>query len=266
MGSLHDGHRSLIRRARSEIQTVVVSIFVNPRQFEDPSDLERYPRTLDEDLDMCRDEDVDIAFVPPVSEVYPVPPSTEVVVRSVSARLEGKSRPGHLDGVALVVTKLLVGTQPDAAYFGRKDAQQLAVVTTLAVDLTIPTRIVACSTVREADGLAVSSRNVFLSSSERIRAGSLSRGLFAAADAVEKGETRANPLELLVGAEMTDVDEIDYIRLASQDRAEPMDLLDRPAFLAVAARVGRTRLIDNVAFDISSGGFIADRGVVGEAR
>ncbi len=262
MGSLHDGHRSLLSRARTECDSVAVSIFVNPRQFDDPADLDRYPRPLDVDLAMCQAEGIDTVFVPALTEVYPAEPLTRVSISGISDRLEGAERPGHFDGVALVVTKLLAGIQPDRGYFGRKDAQQLAVIRTLVSDLSIPTEVVACSTVREPDGLAMSSRNVFLDPDERQRALGLSRGLFKAADAAESGERDADTLVDIARSEMAEVDAIEYVQLASQDRAEPMPTIDRPAFLAVAARVGATRLIDNVAIDLEGETIVVDRGLL----
>lgn len=262
MGSLHEGHRSLLERARREADHLVASIFVNPTQFNDPADLSRYPRPIEEDLAMCAEENVDVVLLPPVSEVYPSPPRTQVLVTEVTNGMEGFHRPGHFSGVALIVTKLLAGIQPDLAYFGRKDAQQLSVVRTLTTDLSLPVTIVPCRTVREPDGLALSSRNVFLEGGDRTRAVELSRGLFAAADLVEHGETRAAVIEETARSEMKHVDEIDYVELATQDRAELVsDLGDTPTFLAVAAWVGETRLIDNVAFDIVDGQVVTDRGV-----
>jgi pantoate--beta-alanine ligase len=258
MGYLHRGHRSLMERARTVGDTVIVSIFVNPLQFNDPEDLAAYPRDLDGDLDTCRSTGVDIVFVPSVEEMYPSEPLTSVHVGGVTDRMEGPRRPGHFDGVATVVSKLFAGIRPDAACFGRKDAQQLAVVRTMTRDLSFPTEIIACSTVRDNDGLALSSRNVFLDAGERRRALGLSRGLFAAADAVESGVRDGSAIESIAHDLMSEVD-VEYVELAAQDDAAHLPQLDRPAFLAVAARVGATRLIDNVAFD--SPAFVADRGV-----
>lgn len=261
MGALHPGHQSLMERARAACDTLMVSIFVNPLQFNDPADLDRYPRTLEADLDVCRSAGVDVVFAPSVEEVYPHPLSTTVRVAEVGDWMEGPHRPGHFDGVSTVVAKLFAGLRPDVAFFGRKDAQQLAVIATMATDLAFPVRIVGCPTLRTAEGLAMSSRNVFLSADERRRALGLFRGLMAAADAVEAGERRAGVLTEIARSEMVGLD-LEYVELADQARAQPLVALDRPSFLAVAARVGETRLIDNVAFDVSNGGFVADRGIL----
>jgi pantoate--beta-alanine ligase len=260
MGALHAGHRSLMTAARSRCDTLVVSIFVNPLQFNDPGDLARYPRPLERDLQLCEEAGVDVVFTPTVEEMYPRPMLTAVTVKEVVERMEGPNRPGHFDGVATVVAKLFAGIQPDLAFFGRKDAQQLAVITTMAADLGFPIEIVGCPTLREPGGLAMSSRNVFLSADERTQALALSRGLMRAADAVEAGERTAAVIEEIARSEMADL-EPEYVELAGQQRAERIETLDRPAFLAVAARVGGTRLIDNVAFDRIGQGFVADRGI-----
>jgi pantoate--beta-alanine ligase len=261
MGALHAGHRSLMTAARRRCDTLVVSIFVNPLQFNDPADLARYPRTFEADLRMCEEEGVDVVFAPSGEEMYPRPMLTAVAVKEVPDRMEGPNRPGHFDGVATVVAKLFAGIQPDLAFFGRKDAQQLAVITTMATDLGFPIEIVGCPTLREPGGLAMSSRNVFLSGDERIEALALSRGLMRAADAVEAGERNAIAIEEIARSDMTGLHP-EYVELAGQERAERLDTLDRPAFLAVAARVGVTRLIDNVAFDRIGDRFVADRGII----
>ena len=261
MGALHAGHRSLLDAARSRVDTVLVSIFVNPLQFDDAGDLDRYPRPLTTDLDLCRDAGVDVVFHPSIDVMYPRPSRTTVTVAEVVDRMEGPNRPGHFHGVATVVAKLFAGLQPDLGFFGRKDAQQVAVITTMASDLDFPVEIVPCPTVRDHDGLALSSRNVFLSPEERGRALALSRGLMVAADLVERGERRAGVLEEAARVEMSALDAVDYVELAAQADAAKLDALDRPGFLAVAAHVGRTRLIDNVAFDATNGGFRPDRGL-----
>lgn len=259
MGYLHEGHLSHIAKSARANDTTVVSLFVNPLQFDDPSDLDRYPRNFERDRDLAFSVGADVLFAPDVSEMYPQDPMTSVVVRSVTDHMEGERRPGHFAGVATVVAKLFAGLQPDVAYFGRKDAQQVAVVTTMARDLSFAVRIEPGSTVREADGLALSSRNVFLSESERQRALSLSRGLFAAGDLVEGGTTDGEMIRQACLDRLTDVD-VDYVCLADQALAQPLELLDRPAFVAVAATVGSTRLIDNVAIDASESGWVVDRG------
>jgi len=257
MGFFHEGHLSLMHEARRRCDTVLVSLFVNRLQFNDAADFERYPRRADRDAVLAAEAGVDLLFAPPPAEVYPEEPLTKVSVAGLTEIMEGPHRPGHFEGVAIVVTKLLAGLRPDVAFFGKKDAQQLALVRRLVHDLSLPAEIVGCSTVREADGLALSSRNVFLQPSDRPSALALSKGLLAAAAAVEKGERRGAVLESIAAGEggwrrapgPRQEIEFDYCRLASQDRVEPMAVLDRPAFLGVAGRVGAVRLIDNVAFD-----------------
>lgn len=261
MGALHTGHRSLLEAARGTADTVMASIFVNPLQFDERSDLDRYPRPLGADLEVCRDAGVDVVFQPGVEEMYPRPIRTSVSVREVVDHMEGPKRPGHFDGVATVVAKLFAGLQPDLAFFGRKDAQQVAVIRTMTRDLDFPVEIVPCPTVRDPDGLALSSRNVFLDPDERLRALALSQGLMAAADAVERGELDGRTLEQTATARMGAVDDLEYVALASQEDATLLTSIDRPAFLAVAARVGKTRLIDNVAFDLVDGRVVPDRGI-----
>jgi pantoate--beta-alanine ligase len=239
----------------------VVSIFVNPIQFNDANDLERYPRDLVRDTEMCEEVGVNIVFAPDVKEMYPRSLRAKVSVSGVSDHLEGPNRPGHFDGVATVVAKLFAGIRPDEAFFGRKDAQQLAVILAMAEDLSFPLRVVPCSTMREADGLALSSRNVFLSHAERMKALGISVGLFAAADAVEAGERDGKTLAEIAASWMGDL-EVEYVSLASQSEAAPIQVLDQPSFLAVAARNGKTRLIDNVSFDLDAVGEVhIDRGV-----
>ena len=260
MGFLHDGHVSLLRQARTLADTVVMSLFVNPLQFNDERDLDRYPRDVARDAELAAAAGVDMMFVPDLEEMYPVSPVTRVGLTGVTDRMEGAHRSGHFDGVATVVAKLFVGIQPDQAVFGRKDAQQLAVIRTMVRDLSFPVQIVPGPTVRERDGIALSSRNVFLDGADRVRAQALSRGLFAAADQIEAGERSGPALEATVGHHLSELD-VDYVELADQVSAERLDRLDRPAFLAVAARVGHTRLIDNIAIDASGGAFVVDRGV-----
>ena len=261
MGYLHEGHLSLAAMAREESDTVVISLFVNPLQFNEQQDLERYPRDLDRDGRLAEQAGADLLFVPPPEVMYPVPALTRVSVPSLEAEMEGMHRPGHFAGVATVVAKLLAGIQPRRAYFGRKDAQQLAVVRTMAFDLSIPVEIVGGSTIREADGLALSSRNVFLTEEERRRALQLYRGLMAAVEACESGVRDADTLEGVVREVVTGA-EIDYVTLADARTASRLPVLDRDAFLAIAARVGATRLIDNVPIALDAdGGFVADRGI-----
>jgi pantoate--beta-alanine ligase len=263
MGFLHEGHLSLAATARGENDTVVMSLFVNPLQFGEGEDLGRYPRDLEGDAALAEATGVDLLFAPPVEEMYPRPPLTRVTVAEMSDRLEGGRRPGHFTGVATVVTKLLTGLHPDRAYFGRKDAQQLAIVRRMVRDLSFPLEIVGVPIVREIGGLALSSRNWYLSPGERQRATALSRGLMRAADAVEAGEIGGAALSGVVWDEMAAAPgvEPEYAALAAVEDVAPLDHLDRPAFLAVAARVGPARLIDNIHVDVAGDGFVADRGV-----
>jgi pantoate--beta-alanine ligase len=262
MGFLHEGHLALIEAAREANDTVVMSLFVNPLQFDRDSDLARYPRDLERDVDLATAAGADIVFAPELEEMYPGEQLTRVNVTRLSDEMEGPNRPGHFEGVATVVAKLLAGIKPDRSYFGRKDAQQLAVVRRLAADLSFPGAIIGVPIVRESDGLALSSRNIFLSASERIAALSLNRGLMAAAVAAEQGERDATALTACVFGE-TGAESglsVEYVTLAGQDLVQPLDTLDRPAFLALAAWSGRTRLIDNIHLDEGEEGFIADRG------
>jgi len=242
MGALHAGHRSLIERAKAENSKVVVSIFVNPLQFGAGEDLSRYPRPVERDLEMLREAKVDAVYMPRVEDMYPVGATTRVVVGGVAEPLEGAARPRHFEGVATVVAKLFWAVEPDRAYFGQKDAQQVAVVRRLAADLDTGVEIVACPIVREADGLAVSSRNVYLSPDERRQAAGLSRALRMAASAYQSGEHDPAVLSTLmrnvIGGEP----------LARIDYAEVVDPgnFSSPGSLAVlAVRFGQTRLIDN---------------------
>ncbi len=259
MGFFHEGHLALIAAARNRADTVVVSLFVNPLQFNDPADLARYPRDFDRDAALAEASGADLLFIPPVEEMYPAPPAVRVSLPALSAELEGAHRPGHLDGVAVVVAKLYAGLRPDLAFFGRKDAQQLAVVARLAADLSFPLQVVGCPTLREQDGVALSSRNVFLTPDDRRAARALSRGLFAAADAAEAGERSGAVLEGLVAAVLEEAGlAAEYVALADAAAAARIPTLDRVAFLALAVRVGAVRLIDNVFLDPAGP---ADRGV-----
>ena len=262
MGYLHEGHISLIDAARSECDTVVVSLFVNPLQFGPNEDLASYPRDLDRDTALVEEARADVLFAPALEVMYPGDPLTTVTVGDVTEGMEGARRPGHFDGVATVVAKLFAGIVPDRSYFGRKDAQQLVTVRRMVLDLSFPTIIVGAPIVREADGLALSSRNIFLDPRQRDAARSISRGLFAAAAAVTAGERLAREIEGIASAAVdgeAGID-LDYATLADQDTAAPVATLDRPAFLAVAARVGATRLLDNIHIDPYEGGWVPDVG------
>jgi pantoate--beta-alanine ligase len=242
MGALHPGHMSLVARARAENMKVIVSIFVNPLQFGPGEDFGRYPRQAAEDLALLYSAGVDAVYMPSVEAMYPPGASTRVTVHGVSDPLEGQHRPGHFEGVATVVTKLFGATEPNQAYFGQKDAQQVAVVKRLVADLDLGVAIRVCPTVREADGLAISSRNAYLSPAERKAATSLSRALGAASEAYQRGEReparlRSKLLEVLTAEP-----------LAAVDYAEVIDAVtfSGPGSLAaLAVRIGPTRLIDN---------------------
>ena len=264
MGYLHDGHLSLFRAARADCDTVVASIFVNPLQFGPNDDLGRYPRNLDRDAALAEQEGVDVLFVPSVEEMYPEPPRLELRIADLTDHFEGAHRPGHFEGVAIVVAKLLAGCRPGRAYFGRKDAQQLSVVRRMVADLSFPVEIVPVPTVRESDGLALSSRNTFLSDDDRMAALTLSGGLLAAADAVDAGERDGAVLEALVADKIGSADgaRLEYASLADAATVQPLAELTVDAFLAVAARVGETRLIDNVAFSVGDDSVTVDRGVI----
>lgn len=263
MGFLHEGHLSLLESARRENDTVMMTLYVNPLQFGEGADLDRYPRDLDRDVELAGVAGVDVVFAPSAEVMFAAEPVTRVALPALAATMEGIHRPGHFEGVATVVTKLFAGLQPDRVYFGRKDAQQLAIVKRLVADLSFPVEIVGCPVVRESDGLALSSRNVFLDGDDREAGLSLSRGLFAAADLAEAGERRAMSLAAEALAAMTDAAglEPDYSELATRRDVAPLSMLDRPAFLAVAARIGKVRLIDSVHFDFTGDGVDVDRGV-----
>ncbi len=247
MGWLHDGHRALIARARAENATTVVSIFVNPRQFTDPGDLSRYPRNEARDVATCEAEGVDLVFAPPVQEVYPPGFDTIVAVGAISRPLEGAARPGHFDGVATVVAILLGLVRADCAYFGQKDGQQVAVIRRMAIDLAIPTEVVACPTIREADGLAMSSRNVHLNPAERAAAPVLRRALLAARGAWERGERSGEALRAVMRDELSTepLASPDYVSCADSATLAELDQVVGPALLSLAVRFGATRLIDN---------------------
>jgi len=247
MGWLHEGHRALIQQARAENATTVVSIFVNPRQFGDPADLEKYPRSEARDVALCTEEGVDLIFAPSVEEVYPPGFDTTVKVGAVSAPLEGSARPGHFDGVATVVAILFDLVGAEHAYFGQKDAQQLLVIRRMALDLALPTEVIGCPTVREPDGLAMSSRNVHLSPDERAAAPVLRRALVAARSLAGRGERSAEALrrEMRRILATEPLAEPDYVSVADASTLRELDALNGPALLSLAVRFGSTRLIDN---------------------
>ena len=249
MGALHEGHLSLVRRAREECASVIASLFVNPTQFGPNEDLARYPRDEERDARLFVENGVDLLFAPSVEEIYPPGHATTVSVGRLSERLEGRHRPGHLEGVATVVTVLLSIVAPDRAYFGEKDAQQLAVIRRLVRDLALPVEVVGCPTVRDPDGLALSSRNVYLSAEERWQALALSAGLAAAQAAFEDGVRDAETLRRIVRdrVEAQPLAQADYVSLADAGTLDELDgELLGDALLSLAVRVGATRLIDNV--------------------
>lgn len=247
MGYLHEGHLELARRARTACEHVAASIFVNPAQFGPTEDLARYPRDPERDLSLFEQEGVDLVFMPEAAEVYPPDFDTWLSVGGVTRRLEGKTRPGHFRGVATVVLKLFNIVQPQRAYFGEKDAQQLRVIGKMVRDLNVPVEIVPVPIVREVDGLALSSRNVYLSPAQRRQALVLSGALRLARELVATGERRAgtirNQMRRMIEAEPDA--RIDYISIADPDTLQELRVIDRPALVSMAVRVGSTRLIDN---------------------
>jgi len=247
MGWLHDGHRALMARARAENATAVVSIFVNPRQFGDPADLAQYPRSEARDLAICETEGVDLVFAPSVEEVYPPGFDTVVAVGSIARPLEGAARPGHFEGVATVVAILFGLVRADRAYFGQKDAQQVAVIRRMAIDLAIPTEVIACPTIREPDGLAMSSRNVHLSPAERAAAPVLRRALQEAREAWVAGERSGDALRERMRTQLAGepLATVEYVSCADASTLAELDRVAGPALLSLAVRFGTTRLIDN---------------------
>ncbi len=249
MGALHAGHLSLVKEARASCDVVIVSIFVNPSQFNDPGDLERYPRDLTADAAILAEHEVDYVFAPEQSEIYPEGFSTFVTVEGLSDRLEGASRPGHFRGVATVVTILLNTIRADRAYFGQKDAQQVAVIKRLAVDLGFETEIVVLPTVREESGLARSSRNALLSAEQREAAVVIINGLREAKIAFKKGERNAAALteivKRVIGAEP--LANLEYVAVVGRDSLQPVEKVgDDEVLIAAAVHFGPIRLIDNV--------------------
>ncbi|HET9436199.1 MAG TPA: pantoate--beta-alanine ligase [Candidatus Limnocylindrales bacterium] len=247
MGWLHDGHRALMARARAADATTVVSIFVNPRQFGDPADLARYPRNETRDLEICEAEGVDLVFAPPAEEIYPPGFDSVVSVGAIARPLEGAARPGHFDGVATVVAILFNLVGAERAYFGQKDAQQVAVIRRMAIDLAIPTEVIACPTIREPDGLAMSSRNVHLSPTERAAAPVLHQALLAAREAWLGGERSGDALRAIMRTTLAGepLAVVEYVSCADAASLAELHDLRGPALLSLAVRIGTTRLIDN---------------------
>jgi pantoate--beta-alanine ligase len=248
MGALHAGHLALIDEARQRTERVAATIFVNPAQFGPNEDLARYPRREEQDARLLSDHGCDLLWMPSVEDIYPAGFSTTVSVDGVSRRWEGEARPGHFDGVATVVAKLLLSVRPDVALFGEKDFQQLAVIRRMVADLAIPVEIVGVPTVREEDGLALSSRNAYLSADERTRAMALPLALRSAAQAIRAGE----PVEPALAQGRTSLlgsgfGTVDYFALVDAGTLEPLDRLTDDMRLIAAAKIGTTRLIDNIA-------------------
>ncbi len=248
MGYLHEGHLSLVRQARGECKSVVVSIFVNPTQFGPQEDLQKYPRDLERDLNLLGHEGVDVVWAPDNEIMYPTGYQTWVTVEEVTQGLEGAMRPGHFRGVATVVAKLFNAVQPQKAYFGQKDAQQSVVIRQMARDLDFPVEIIVCPTVREADGLAMSSRNVYLSPSERKSALVLSRALFRAREVFTDGLHDADQLRQLVKDTLAGEPAVrmQYVSCAHPETLQELNGPVDRAILSLAATVGKTRLIDNI--------------------
>jgi pantoate--beta-alanine ligase len=247
MGWLHEGHRALMHRARAADATTVVTIFVNPRQFNLAADFTKYPRNEARDLAVCESEGVDIVFAPDAAEIYPPGFDTIVSVGAIARPLEGAARPGHFDGVATVVAILFDLVGADRAYFGQKDAQQVMVIRQMARDLALATEVIACPTVREPDGLALSSRNVHLSPAERAAAPVLRHALLAARARWEAGERSAEALRDSMRRELDrePLANVDYVSCADASTFAELDRVDGPALLSLAVRFGATRLIDN---------------------
>jgi len=247
MGWLHDGHRSLMRQARAADATTVVTIFVNPRQFDATSDYTRYPRDTAADIAICEAEGVDIVWVPEVEEVYPAGFDTTVSVGAVAQPLEGAARPGHFDGVATVVATLFALVGAEHAYFGQKDAQQVMVIARMAHDLALPTAVIPCPTMREPDGLALSSRNVRLTAEQRAAAPILRRALAAARTAYDEGEREGGVLrgmmeEILATESLA---QVEYVSVADALTLRELQLIEGPVLFSLAVVLGTTRLIDN---------------------
>lgn len=248
MGALHQGHLSLVRAAKAGADRVIVTIFVNPKQFNDPKDLENYPRTEEEDARKLIPFEVDAIYCPDPDQIYPDGFVTTVSVGGVADELEGAFRPGHFDGVATVVTKLFTQTMADRAWFGEKDYQQLQVVTRLSADLDLGTEVIGCPTIREEDGLALSSRNLLLSDRARIKAPALNAAMERAAARIGAGEPVAQVLaEASAEVERAGFNAVEYMELRDSETLKPVEGLDRPARLLAAAQLAGVRLIDNIA-------------------
>ena len=252
MGALHEGHESLIKKAVAENDKVVVSVFVNPTQFGPNEDYDSYPRDINKDLALCLNAGAALVFNPEPSEMYFDNKSTSVSVSNLTSVLCGAKRPGHFDGVCLVVSKLLNIVTPDKAYFGEKDAQQVAVLRRMVRDLNIDVEIVACPIIREEDGLAKSSRNTYLSKDERKAALVLSKSLELAKDSLKNGERNAIKLKEVIKAELNkeSLAKIDYVEIVDSDSLENVELIEKSVLIPIAVYIGKTRLIDNFTLHI----------------
>lgn len=251
MGALHEGHLSLVRAAKLQCEVVAVSIFVNPTQFGPNEDLSKYPRQLERDCALLEKEGIDILFAPPVEEIYPAGEVTWVRVEGLSEKLDGRSRPGHFRGVTTVVSKLFHILEPEIAFFGQKDAAQIAVIRRMVRDLNFPVEIVACPIVREPDGLAMSSRNAFLNRDERQHALVLHKSLQQTQQQFQSGERQS--AKLISAAKVIFARDpqvrLDYFEIVDPETLDPVDLISQRTLVAVAAYVGSTRLIDNVVLN-----------------
>ena len=256
MGALHPGHLSLIKQARQQCSSLVASIFVNPTQFGPSEDFAKYPRTLSSDTEKLENAGVQCLFLPEAKDIYPPNYSTYVNVEGLSERLEGHSRPGHFRGVSTVVMKLLQIVQPDFAYFGRKDAQQATIISRMAKDLNLDCEIVICPIEREPDGLAMSSRNVYLQQSDRQAATVLYRSLQAAQALLQNGSRDALSLQFVMQRVFKEESraKIDYVEIVDAQTFEPLMHINRKAYVLIAAKFGETRLLDNMLVDFNDNG------------
>ena len=252
MGALHEGHESLIRKAVKENDKVVVSVFVNPTQFGPNEDYNSYPRNIDKDLEICMDAGANVVFNPEPSEMYYDNRSTSVSVSNLTSVLCGAKRPGHFDGVCLVISKFLNIVTPDRAYFGEKDAQQVAVIKRMVRDLNIDVEIVACPIIREEDGLAKSSRNTYLSNEERKAAMVLSRSLNKSKEMLKQGERKADIIKQIIKKEINKepLAKIDYVEIVDSESLENVETIEKSILIPIAVYIGKTRLIDNFTFKI----------------
>jgi pantoate--beta-alanine ligase len=256
MGALHEGHTALVARARKECSRVIASVFVNPKQFGPNEDYKKYPRDLEKDAEKLAAVGVDALFAPETADIYPAGFRTYVNVEGISERLEGRSRPGHFRGVSTVVLKLFEIVLPHFAYFGRKDAQQVRIISEMVRDLNLDAQIVVCPVIREADGLALSSRNAYLSAEERKAATVLHRALVAARDELSRGVRDAMQLQTAMRRilEAEPLAQVDYAEIVSADTFEPVVRVARPCYAVLAVFIGKTRLIDNLLIEPVSAG------------